>query len=306
MITQNPAISVVVCTHNRAAYLSAMLDSFYAQDLAGASYEVLVVDNASTDETAEIAAAHQESPGFRYVYEPQQGLSHARNRVLAEACGGVVAYLDDDVLVSQRWLAALARCFEETKADVVGGRSLLRFEQTPPPWFGPQFRRMLSEVDLGDSRCDAGDGRRLYGLNLAYRADALRRIGGFDTGYGRTGANLVSGEDLRANALIAAEGGRLVYEPEALVEHQIPAARCEWDYLMRLAQTGVATRLTLDTDAPRGRRAAATLEALAKYMLAVAGAPAAFIRGRESYAWRLNRIERLRQSALTLGYIAHR
>jgi glycosyltransferase involved in cell wall biosynthesis len=276
-----------------------MLDSFYAQSLDDLSFELLVIDNRSTDETRAVAEAFTARQGFRYIYEDRQGLSHARNRGLAEARENILAYLDDDVLLSPEWLRAIVSCFDETAADVVGGRSLLRFEKTPPPWFGPEFRKMLSEVDLGEVRRSAGDGRRLYGLNLAYRRSTLESIGGFDTSYGRTGDALLAGEDLRANVAIAAAGGRLFYEPKAVVHHCIPPERCAWEYLLRLAVVGADTRLALDAAAPLPHRARACAEAALKYAAAAAGAAFA---ARDSYEGRSRKVAMARHRRLARGY----
>ena len=242
-------LSVVVCTYNRAGYLRRMLQSFYEQQrLESLAFELLLVDNNSTDATATVAKEFAAQSGFRYLVEPKQGLSYARNRGLAEAAGEYIAYLDDDVLLSPEWIHRLLSCFEETDADVVGGRSLLKFEVPPPTWFGSELGKLVSQVELGDRRMDAGDGRRLYGLNVAYRTERLRCVGGFDTTLGRTGKKLLSGEDLRANAAVVAAGGKAFYEPEALVHHCIPPERIEWEYLLKLSEAGARTRARLDWD----------------------------------------------------------
>jgi len=261
-------LSVVVCTYNRAAYLGRMLESFYAQRcLEALEFELLVIDNNSTDSTPEVAAEFQGRSGFRYLQEPVRGLSHARNRGLREARGTHIAYLDDDVLLMPDWARHLLQCFEETGADAVGGKSLLRFEQAPPPWFGKELAKLLSEVDLGDTRLDAGDGRRLYGLNLAFRSTALRDAGGFDTALGRSGGALTSGEDLRATAAVVAAGGKAYYEPRALVYHCIPPERTEWNYLLKLAESGARTRAQLDRGRGWGVLVRGMAEALFKLLL---------------------------------------
>ena len=160
-------LSVIVCTYNRVDYLKDMIASFYAQEKLGDhSFEFIVVDNNSSDRTAEVCETFANESGFRYVSEPQQGLSFARNRGLEEAKGDLVAYLDDDVLVSSGWIDALLQAFSETDASVVGGRSLIRFESEAPPWFGEAFRRMLSEVDLGSTGVTRGMGAGYTGSML--------------------------------------------------------------------------------------------------------------------------------------------
>ena len=228
-------ISVVVCTYNRAAVLERMLDSFFAQPGVGeCSYELIVVDNNSSDGTREVAARFERFEGCRYVFERRQGLSAARNRGVAEASGEIVAFLDDDVIVDKGWLTSLQACFDETGAEAVGGRSHLVFEQEPPTWMTAELRISLSEVDLGRERKTVDGGRRLYGLNMAFRKTVLERVGGFNEELGRRGKGLLGGEETAVFGRIAEQGGKIVYEPSAVVGHIIDKERVSWDYFNRL------------------------------------------------------------------------
>lgn len=245
-----PMISVVICTYNRAPSLRRTLESFFRQDrLDHVPHEVIVVDNNSSDDTRAVVQAFENHPALRYVFEPKQGLSQARNRGADEARGDIVAYLDDDVLLAPEWLHALAACFADTRADVVGGQSVLRFEAPPPRWFGPHFRRYLSEVNLGAKRLESANGMRLYGLNVAYRRKTLLDAGGFRLRFGRHGDKLMSGEELDLNRRIAQAGGKIVYEPRALLEHVIPPQRTTWEYTLAMQRGAVDTRAMLDADA---------------------------------------------------------
>ena len=228
-------ISVVVCTYNRAAVLERMLDSFFAQ--AGAdecSHELIVVDNNSADDTREVAARFERFEGFRYVFEQRQGLSVARNRGVAEASGEIVAFLDVDVIVDKGWLRNLQGCFDESGAEAVGGRSYLVFEREPPTWLTAELRISLSEVDLGRERKTVEGGQRLYGLNMAFRKATLERVGGFDEQLGRRGKGLLGGEETVVFGRIAEQGGKIVYEPGAVVGHIVDKERTSWDYFKRL------------------------------------------------------------------------
>lgn len=281
-------ISVVICTYNRAAYLEQTLATFFRQEhLDRVPHELILVDNNSSDNTPEVVQAFSSHRALHYHFESKQGLSRARNRGVTESKGEIIAYLDDDVLISPGWLGALSKCFEETGADVVGGRSILRFEGVAPEWFGPEFRRSLSEVDLGTSRRDAGDGARLYGLNVSYRRKALLDVGGFRLHFGRSGDKLISGEELDLNRRIAEHGGKLVYEPDALVEHVIPENRTSWEYMLKLQLGAVETRAMLD----EGGNVATCLKHLgdtsARLALFTAMKFVAPLYGRESYAARL-------------------
>src|SRR5574341_2283004 len=128
-------ISVIVCTYNRSRILKRMLKSFFLQDCRDAiNYELIVVDNNSTDDTRTVVSEFMHSPTVRYVFEGKQGLSVARNRGVAESNGEFVSFLDDDVIVDKTWLKKLQICCDETKADVVGGRIYLILNGEPPIW----------------------------------------------------------------------------------------------------------------------------------------------------------------------------
>ena len=228
-------ISIVVCTYNRCGTLRRMLESYVA--MAGrdaVAHELLVIDNNSPDKTREVVESFSTIETVRYVFEAKQGLSHARSRGVAESSGEIIAFLDDDVLLDVDWLTQLRACFDQTGADVVGGRAELVLEAEAPEWFGPYFRRWLSEVELGNERKPSPDGDGLFGLNLAFRKSKLLACGGFDGTLGRTGDVLLSGEDTETIRAILRDGGKVYYEPGAKVGHLIGAERLEWGYFERL------------------------------------------------------------------------
>jgi len=211
-----------------------MLESFAGQEnINQESWELLVVDNGSTDDTRTIIKDMQSRLSLRYLYEPCLGLSHARNRGVAEAKGEIVAFLDDDVLVGSGWLHNMRLAFEQTNADAVGGRARLKFEQPPPAWLGPKFRLLLAEVEHGDKRTQIKDHLLLFGVNIAFRKAVLERHGGFATNLGRKGKQLLHGEETHLLRKIQAEGGKIYYEPNAMVEHIVIAERIRWSYIRR-------------------------------------------------------------------------
>ncbi len=289
-------ITALVCTYNRAPTLRRMLTSFYAQDCLDLPHELILVDNNSTDETQAVAAEFAHQPGFRCIVETKQGLSPARNRGIAESTGDIIACLDDDVLLDPQWLAKLQACYDETGAQVVGGRSYLVIEGDPPPWFGPDFRRYLSEVDLGDDRCDAGDGSRLFGLNVSFNKDALLHNGGFDARLGRTGGQLLCGEERTLIARIHAAQGKILYEPAARVGHIIDANRLNMAYFLRLCAGTGASHALSDQPAAWPVRLRRLLDTLAKFFVYLAAMPAAWLAGPNRYPYRALRcrFERMR------------
>ncbi len=237
-------ISVVVCTYNRAPMLKDMLESFLRQrSLDRLLREVVVVDNNSTDGTrAVVAEFQQRCARLRYVFEPRQGLSVARNRGTAETTGQAVAFLDDDILVDPGWLEGMSDCYLQTRADVVGGRCSLELRGPVPPWFGPVFRKDVSEVELGDRRLPIRRANLIFGQNLLVRRDVLEAHGGFCEELGRQGRALGCGEDTQLVAAVLARGGTVLYEPAALGGHVVGPDRLTWDYFWEISRSRAASR----------------------------------------------------------------
>ena len=226
---ESPFISVVVATRDRPASLAVCLDSLLRQDYS--SFEVVVVDNApSSPETADLIARRYAPTGrVRYLREDRPGLGQAHNRGLAAVSAPIVAFTDDDVILDSQWLSVLAANFaaDSNIACVTGLILPAQLETRAQYWaerhggFGKGFERKL--YDLTDHRPPG----RLYpyaagqfgsGANMAFRTDALRRIGGFDPALG-AGTPARGGDDLAAFFGVIQAGYQLVYEPEAIVWH---------------------------------------------------------------------------------------
>ena len=238
-------ISVVICTYNRVSLLERTLTSFFAQTcLDDVEHELIVVDNNSTDDTRYVVESFQAGHALRYVFEPRQGLCAARNRGVAESHGEYVALLDDDVLLGREWLIRLYECLDATGADVVGGRCYLVEEGPLPDWYGPAFRKMLSEVELGPVRKPVPDGRGLFGLNLTFRKSTLQASGPFDENLDRKGATLLGGGETVKVRAMGEAGGKVIYDPDAVVGHIIGEDRLQWNYFTRLSE-GVGRSLAL-------------------------------------------------------------
>ncbi len=220
-------VSITICTYNNARKLEAVLESL--RNLicpSGLGYEILVVDNHSSDETKSVVERHQAAwgPRLRYIFEEAQGLSHARNRALREAAGDVVSYIDDDVKVDPGWLAAVATAFEEYSAAVVGGKSYLIYSWQRPTWLPEQYESLLSRLDYGD-QVIVGLDKDLFGLNFSVRKELAVQLGGFDTSLGRCRHSLGSGEESDLLHRIRQTGGLAVYEPKAVVGHVVSPER---------------------------------------------------------------------------------
>ncbi|MDB9524436.1 glycosyltransferase family 2 protein [Oscillatoria sp. CS-180] len=220
-------LSAIICTHNREDYLGAAIDSLLEQDFA--DYEVIVVDNASTDRTRAVVEARLPHPRLRYVYEQTLGLSVARNTGANCAEGEILAYLDDDAEASQHWLTALSQIFEhDEKVAIAGGKVTLIWppDCEPPQWLSSNMAGNLGAYDLGnDILYITQPGLTPRGLNYAIRADFLKRIGGFDPNLGRVGKNLLSNEELYMTEKALSMGLKVTYLPNALVAHNVAPSR---------------------------------------------------------------------------------
>jgi glycosyltransferase involved in cell wall biosynthesis len=224
----DPQISAIICTHNRDSYLGAAIDSLLEQDFL-AEFEVIVVDNASSDRTREVVEARLPHPRLQYVYEPVVGLSVARNTGAAIAQGSILAYLDDDAVASPQWLRVLHSAYQNNdKLVVAGGKVTLIWSDNmvPPPWLSEGLASNLGAYDLGESVVSIDrPGLTPRGLNYSIRQSFLKEIGGFDVNLGRVGKNLLSNEELHMTELALTKGLQVAYLPDALVAHNVAPER---------------------------------------------------------------------------------
>jgi len=242
MITRQTSVSIVICCFNSAQRLPDTLARLLAQVRDEAiSWEVIVVDNASTDDTA-VVAQRVWPTGFRaplrIVKEPNPGLAHARCTGLTVARGEIVSFVDDDNRVCADWVRCVHEIFaRRSDAGACGGLALANFAAREPSWFksaqpyyacGPQ------------APCEGYvDDRRgyLYGAGLSVRKQALARL--YDLGFqnlasDRTGASLSSGGDVEICLALRLGGWRLYYDPRLILHHLIPAERTTERYRRRL------------------------------------------------------------------------
>lgn len=246
-------ISIVVCTFNRASVLQKMLESFYRQkQVCEIRHELMIVDNNSSDDTAVVVREFVKKGNASYYLEANQGLSFARNRGITESKGEFISFLDDDVLVDENWLSSVKACFDETDADVVGGRVSLKFEADPDKWVKGLFRKCLSEVDLGTSRKVLSNGDSLYGANLSFRRKVFDSVGLFDISAGRRKYELLSGEETDMVRRVLANKGKVLYDPDVFVEHLIGTERLQWHYFVTRAAADGQTQELLEPVASRG------------------------------------------------------
>lgn len=231
-------MSVVMSTYNRGDLLGDAVRSVLAQrERTGASFELIVVDNNSTDDTrAVVEGMARMDDRVRYVFEAQQGLSHARNAGIRTARAPLLAFTDDDVRVERDWVAAIIRAFAEyPSADAVGGRVLPLWPSPPPAWLTRDHWAPLALMDFGPQSFAVTPAHQvcLMGANMAFRRDVFQAVGGFATEFQRVKDGIGSIEDHEFLLRLLRSGRTGMYDPRIVVHAEIQANRLEQAYHRR-------------------------------------------------------------------------
>lgn len=192
-------------------------------------WEIILVDNNSTDDTRSVSVQYNESStlNIHYIFEGQQGLSFARNKGIETAKGKYVVFIDDDIRVTPKWLRTIYDTFEEFKCDAVGGRIHIESPQSLPAWISPDMYGFLGHQDFGNTAHEMdGYTEFPFGGNMAVTRDVFSEIGTFDTSLGRRGEGsksdeLFKGEETDFFHRLADSGGVFRYHSDILVLHKI-------------------------------------------------------------------------------------
>jgi glycosyltransferase involved in cell wall biosynthesis len=230
-----PKLSVILPTFNRAASLPQALGALLRQSADPTSYEVVVVDNNSTDGTANVVAQHDRRR-VRLVAESRQGLSYARNAGLQAARAPIVAFTDDDVEVAPDWVETILTVMaRHPEIEGVGGRVLPSWQDGRPRWLTRDHWAPLALQDHGDSRrvFDRATPVGLIGANVAFRREVFDRIGLFSPEVQRVKDGIGSTEDHELLTRLYESGGRMLYHPRMLVMARVPGDRCHRRYHRR-------------------------------------------------------------------------
>lgn len=229
------SVSLIIATYNGAQRLPATLNSLTAQTLGRDLWEVVVVNNNSTDTTAEVVgefvAAHPDI-NLRLVEESRQGLSWARNKGIEESVGDYIVIIDDDEVASPELLEAYFEVLD-TRPHIVaaGGRITPRYPSKRPSWLSKITERPIAgTLNLGDRAKLFPEGKYFGGGNMAIRRTAIECYGPFDTNLGRTGSRLLGGEEKELYMRLYNAGEDIYYVPKAEIFHIISPDRLTKTY----------------------------------------------------------------------------
>ena len=229
-------------------------------------WEVLVVDNHSTDDTAAVVGAMASGypAELRYVYEPVHGKYAAMNTAVAAARGEIIAATDDDAVVDPEWLESADRALASLRCDFVGGPVTPLWQQPPPSWLDlskPQIQKVLALLDYGTVVREFGVGIGWpLGVNVAYRREAFAKTGLFDPSLGRKAGTLRSQAQREWHLRARAAGCRGFYVPDMRVEHRVEPERLErqyfrrWHYWHGISRARLYHRYGFDPEEPEAAR----------------------------------------------------
>jgi glycosyltransferase involved in cell wall biosynthesis len=233
-------LSLVIATYNRAEQLMVTLGSVAMQSAEPSTWECIVVDNNSADNTRQRVEAFQsehKALNIRYVFEPNQGLSHARNAGIAASRGDIVAFIDDDERIVDEFVSAYIELFDShPDAMAAGGKIIAEYPTGRPRWMSRYTEQPIANpMDFGSDVRLFPSGRIPGGGNMAMRSRLFTTIGVFNTSLGRTGKRLLGGEESDLFERIANHGYKVYYVPRAVMYHIIPPEKLTRDYFTRLA-----------------------------------------------------------------------
>jgi len=224
---------VIICTRERAESLSRTLTSLQNLRLAaGLTYELLLIDNGSSDKTRELAHSFMETNPeiYRYYYEPKKGKSNALNLGIQKAQGDILAFTDDDVIIDPNWLQKLWDTFVDNKHIVaVQGRILLQRElEALPPWIDSANPALLLILPYYDPSASPSYCETLVGANMAFRREAFEIYGLFDPRLGPGASGF--GEETEFGMRLKAARKKILFQPAATVFHEYCEERFTWDF----------------------------------------------------------------------------
>lgn len=233
-------LSIVICSYNRRDYIIGAIDSLYRQTLSRSSYEVIVVDNNSKDDTAVLVAQYiREHPDadITYMSETRQGASFARNTGAEKAKGEWLVFMDDDAIADGDFLEKIAG-FVQQHPDVagLGGRITPRYIPSEPKWMSHFVSSLVGNFDYGPEPVEFEPLRYPLESNMTVRRSDFWEVGGFNTAIpGVVGTLRIGGEGKEFFYKLKSRNKKIWYDPAVRVEHVVETAKLTKEYMYRVA-----------------------------------------------------------------------
>lgn len=230
-------VSAVICSYNRARFILKAVESIFEQDFDKNAFEVIVVDNNSTDHTLEVLEQFKQAHPdyhFRYFTETNQGVAYTRNRCAREAQGELVLYLDDDSIAQPGWISDTVAFFDaHPEVYSTGGKITPYFLTGIPNWYSKYFFGLVGNFDQGPKVKRLTGARYPCGANMAFRKKVFDEVGYFNTDLGRKGAGLLANEEKDIYLRILNYGKEVFYLPSVAVLHAVESNKFDRNYVRR-------------------------------------------------------------------------
>ncbi|MFA9390566.1 MAG: glycosyltransferase [Prolixibacteraceae bacterium] len=231
-------ISLIICTYNRDKFLPLCLAALTRQDCSVDDFEIILINNNSTDTTDQICHNFLEQNKkihFNYFIETKQGLSVARNRGIAESIGKVISFIDDDAIICDNYVSNLLKHFLSSDLMAGGGKILPKWETQAPIWINKYLLPLFSLIDMGEKQKPFTGKRYPIGANMFFKKEIFDEIGLFNEELGRTGKNMMGGEEKDIFNKIKAKNHQINYFPDIWVYHIIPDERTTVSFVRKQA-----------------------------------------------------------------------
>jgi len=270
-----PDVSIIVCTLNRAGSLKKTISSLINQTLGDHLYEILIIDNGSSDHTRKVVEEYKRESSVRilYLFEEKIGLSTARNRGVGKALGNLIVFIDDDALADRALLSTFVKTFSADKELVAAGGAVEILGPIKlPVWLPRRLISHLSIVNYGTHPKFLKYPYYPFGTNMAFRREIFKRIGLFNNAFGRKGMQSFNTcEETDLFMRIEQLGEKIYYQPEAIVYHAIHPEQLFPDWICQQSYHIAYSCALIE------RKAYSTLHIGVKVMISVAGIAAACI-----------------------------
>ena len=231
-------LSVIICTYNNVELLKRSLSAILNQSLENNKFEILVIDNNSDDGTEEyikeIISLHE---NLRYIKEPNQGLSYARNRAVKESRGEIITYIDDDAIAEKDFLKVVIEKFKTYPSILcLGGKVIPQIDFYVPIWFIKKYRNFLVlSYDAGDRDVYLDKMHGPVGANISFKRSVFEKFGLFDVNLGRNKDKYLANEEELFIRRIKCIVHSCLYSPDAIVRHVAKPTRVGRRFLLHRA-----------------------------------------------------------------------